>query len=43
MIASAIRELAASGNTEWVAAAYFDKTIQIWNSKTREKICEFKG
>jgi hypothetical protein len=31
MIASAICELAASKNSASIAAAFFDKTIQVWD------------
>src|SRR5215469_1292693 len=41
MLASAIRELAASNNPQWVAAAFFEKSVQIWDSKSQKKITEF--
>jgi hypothetical protein len=41
MFASAIRELAASNNPKWIAAALFQKTIQIWDVESRQKIGEF--
>src|SRR5579862_2302523 len=41
MLASAVRELAVSNNPQWVAAAFFEKTIQIWDTKSRKKISEF--
>ena len=42
MRASAIRELAASRNATKAAAAFFDKTVQIWGLTTRERITEFE-
>ena len=42
MFASAIRELATSNNPQWVAAAFFERTIQIWDLKSQEKINEFQ-
>lgn len=41
MIASAIRELAASKNSASVAAAIFDKQVQVWDVKSQKMICEF--
>lgn len=41
MRASAIRELAASKSPQWVAAAFFERTVQIWDLKAQEKISEF--
>jgi WD40 repeat protein len=41
MLASAIRELSASINSQWIAAGYFEKTIQIWDPNSRERISEF--
>jgi WD40 repeat protein len=38
MIASAIRELAASRNPSWVAAACFERTIQIWDMEQQKKL-----
>jgi WD40 repeat protein len=40
LIASAIREFAVSKNPQLIAAAYFEKTIQIWNPLTQEQIDE---
>jgi outer membrane protein assembly factor BamB len=42
MRASAIRELAASRDATKVAAAFFEKTVQIWDLKTRERRAEFE-
>jgi len=42
MRASAIRELAASRDATKVAAAFFEKTVQIWDLATRERITEFE-
>jgi WD40 repeat protein len=41
MLASAIRELAVSKETQWIAAAFFEKTIQIWEPSSQKKISEF--
>lgn len=41
MLASAIRELAASRHPQWIAAAYFEKTVQIWDPNTQRRISEF--
>jgi WD40 repeat protein len=41
MIASAIRELSASKNPTWIAAAFFERTIQIWDVKSLKRISEF--
>jgi WD40 repeat protein len=41
MLASAIRELAASKKPERVAAAYFEKTIQIWDVDSQTRVHEF--
>lgn len=41
MIASAIRELSASRNPAWIAAAFFEETIQIWDVRSHLKIAEF--
>ena len=40
-IASAIRELAASPNSTWIAAALFEKTVQIWDLKSQTRAAEF--
>jgi outer membrane protein assembly factor BamB len=42
MIASAIQNLATSSRSTRVAAAVFEKTVQIWDLKTRERIKEFE-
>ena len=41
MVASAIREFAVSRSPQLLAAAYFEKIIQIWNPLTQKKINEF--
>jgi hypothetical protein len=41
MIASAIRELAASKGSASIAAGFFDKKIQVWDVKSEKMICEF--
>lgn len=41
MLASAIRELAASSNPVRIAAGFFSKTVQIWDLNSREMTCEF--
>jgi WD40 repeat protein len=41
MLASAIRELAASENPTWIAAAFFEETVQIWDLNTQNRISEF--
>lgn len=41
MLASSIRELSASKNPTWIAAAFFKRTIQIWDLKSLSKISEF--
>lgn len=41
MLASAISELSASKNPQWIAAGSFEKSIQIWDSSSRERISEF--
>jgi WD40 repeat protein len=41
MLASAIRELAASRTPTWMAAAFFEKMIQIWDLKSQRRISEF--
>lgn len=41
MLASAINELAVSKNPQWIAAAYFEKIIQIWDLNSRRRINEF--
>ncbi len=41
MLASAIRELASSKHSTLIAAALFEKTVQIWDLTSREKISEF--
>jgi WD40 repeat protein len=41
MLASAIRELAASKKPERVAAAYFEKNIQIWDVNSQTRVHEF--
>src|ERR1051325_6314794 len=40
LIASVIREFAVSRTPQLIAAAYFEKTIQIWNPLTQEIISE---
>lgn len=40
-MASAVRELSVSKNPAWIAAAFFDKTIQIWDLASQGKINEF--
>ena len=40
MIASAIRELAASNTSTSIAAAFFDKEVQVWDVKSQKLICE---
>lgn len=42
MRASAIRQLAVSREATKVAAAVFEKTVQIWDLTTRERIKEFE-
>lgn len=41
MLASAIRELVSSKNSMLIAAAFFKKTVQIWDLKSEEIISEF--
>jgi hypothetical protein len=41
MLDSAIRELATSKDPVWIAAALFEKTVQIWDLPSQEKISEF--
>jgi hypothetical protein len=41
MLASAIRELAASKNPERIAAAYFEERIQIWDVNSQTMVSEF--
>ncbi len=41
MLASAIRELAVSNDSQRIAAAFFDKTIQIWDIESQKNISEF--
>ena len=41
MLDSAIRELAASKSATWIVAAFFEKTIQIWDLNSRRRISEF--
>ena len=41
--ASAIRELSAAKNAPWIAAAFFEETIQIWDLATSEQISEFES
>jgi WD40 repeat protein len=43
MLASAIRELAVSKNPQWIAAAHFEKTIEIWESNSLDRITEFSA
>jgi hypothetical protein len=38
---SAIRELAASTASTRLAAALFERTVQIWDVKSGERIAEF--
>jgi outer membrane protein assembly factor BamB len=42
MRASAIRELAASSESTRVAAAFFERRVQIWDLTTRELVKEFE-
>lgn len=42
MIASAVRELAASVDPTRITAAFFAKTVQVWNLKSFERIAEFR-
>ena len=42
MFASAIRELATSSSPQWLATAFFESKIQIWDLKNRERINEFQ-
>jgi hypothetical protein len=42
MLASAIRSLAATDESSIVAAAFFEKTVQIWSSKTGQQLGEFQ-
>jgi outer membrane protein assembly factor BamB len=42
MSASSIHNLATSNRSTRVAAAVFEKTVQIWDLKTRERINEFE-
>lgn len=41
MIASAIRELASADNSASIAAALFEKTVQIWDLSLERKVSEF--
>ncbi len=41
MIASAIRELSASKNRTWIAAAFFKGAVQIWDVKSLGRVGEF--
>ncbi len=41
MLASAIRELAASKDPTWIAAAFFERTVQIWDVRSFGKVSEF--
>jgi WD40 repeat protein len=41
MLASAIRELAVAKDPLWVAAAFFEKTVQIWDLKSQVRVSEF--
>lgn len=41
MLGSAIRELAASRDSRWLAATFFKSTVQIWELRSQEKVGEF--
>lgn len=41
MLASAIRELAASKNSLSIAAAFFESTVQVWDVRTRTMTSQF--
>jgi WD40 repeat protein len=41
MIGSDISEIAASKNSTLIAAAFGEKTVQVWNLKSQAVICEF--